>query len=275
MLQSYEGVVAAETGHVSVHEAGAIEFSGHKVLTIPSHLGKIDVAELSQYVENFYNDGNHENMVFPGMVYISQPTEYGTLYTLDELTGIREICDKHQMHFFIDGARLGYGLASRDADVTLQDIARLSDVFYIGGTKIGALIGEAVVFTKETPSHFVTRIKQHGALLAKGRLLGIQFSELFTNDLYMSISRHAIDMAEQVKELLHEYNFKFYLESPTNQLFVILHNDDVKRLSEHVRVGFWESYDADHTVVRFATSWSTTQAHIDELRIILGDFGNK
>lgn len=142
MLQSYEGVVAAETGHVSVHEAGAIEFSGHKVVTIPSHLGKIDVAELSQYVENFYNDGNHEHMVFPGMVYISQPTEHGTLYTLDELTGIREICDKHQMHFFIDGARLGYGLALRDADVTLQDIARLSDVFYIGGTKIGALIGE-------------------------------------------------------------------------------------------------------------------------------------
>ena len=167
MLQSYEGVIAVETGHISVHEAGAIEFTGHKVLTLPHHNGKIDVNELREYLQTFYADGNHEHMV-----YISHPTEYGTLYTKKELTEISEICKKYEIPLFLDGARLAYGLMAKDTNVTLPDIARLCDVFYFGGTKVGALFGEAVVFTKNnTPKHFVTRIKQHGALLAKGRLV--------------------------------------------------------------------------------------------------------
>ena len=168
LLTSYEGVIAAETGHVSTHEAGAIEFTGHKVLTLPSHQGKIQAAELAAYVDNFYRDGNHDHMVFPGMVYISHPTEYGTLYTKEELTAISDVCRQYQLPLFIDGARLGYGLAAKETDVDLPTIAELSDVFYIGGTKMGAFIGEAVVFTKQnTPKHFVTTVKQHGALLQK------------------------------------------------------------------------------------------------------------
>ena len=182
MLQSYEGVIAAETGHISVHEAGAIELTGHKVLTLPHHNGKINVNEVKEYLQTFYADENHEHMVFPGMVYVSHPTEYGTLYTKNELTEISEICKKYKIPLFLDGARLAYGLMAKDTDVTLPDIARLCDVFYFGGTKVGALLGEAVVFTKNnTPKNFVTRIKQHGALLAKGRLLRVQFDTLFSN----------------------------------------------------------------------------------------------
>ena len=177
---SYAGVVSADTGHVNVHEAGAIEATGHKVLTLPHHDGKIDAAELRDYCTTFYADGNYEHMVFPGTIYISHPTEYGTLYTLDELEALREVCDRFGMKLFLDGARLGYGLTADGTDVTLQDIARLTDVFYIGGTKVGALFGEAVVFPKnDAPAHFLTTIKQHGALLAKGWLLGLQFDTLF------------------------------------------------------------------------------------------------
>lgn len=171
MLRQYEGVVSAQTGHVSVHEAGAVEVTGHKVLTVPSHDGKMDADELDAFVQEFYADGNREHMVFPGMAYISHPTEYGTLYTKAELTRLSDVCRKHRMPLFLDGARLGYGLMSRQADVSLNDIARLCDVFYIGGTKVGALCGEAVVFTKKNmPDHFDNLVKKHGALLAKGRL---------------------------------------------------------------------------------------------------------
>ena len=205
MLQPYEGVVAAQTGHVSTHEAGAIEFTGHKVLTLPEKNGKIRAADLKNLVETFYGDENHEHMVFPGMVYISHPTEYGTLYTKKELEEISEVCHKYDLPLFLDGARLGYGLVSPETDVTLEDIARYTDVFYIGGTKVGALCGEAVVFTKKAPKHFMTMVKQQGALLAKGRLLGIQFDTLFTDDLYTKISRNAIDTAMKLKKALQEY----------------------------------------------------------------------
>lgn len=270
MLHQYEGVIAAQSGHVSVHEAGAIEFTGRKVLILPSHNGKILASELDSFISDFYNDGNHEHMVFPGMVYISHPTEYGTLYSKNEMTEISKVCRKHKIPLFLDGARLGYGLMSNQSDLTLPDIAELCDVFYIGGTKVGALCGEAVVFTKKNmPLHFEHLVKKHGALLAKGRLLAIQFDTLFTDDLYFKISRNAIDRAEELKTLFTKKNYKFFIDSPTNQQFVILENSKLKELQKNVKFAFWEKYDETHTVVRFATSWATTSEKISELEKLL------
>lgn len=204
LLQPYEGVVAAQSGHVNVHEAGAIEFSGHKVLAIPSgrHDGKLAAADVDAFATSFYADPSHEHMVFPGMVYISHPTEYGTLYTAQELRELSAVCHRHHMSFYLDGARLVYGLAAYGTDVTLPLLAALCDVFYLGGTKAGALNGEAIVFPRGAePSHFLTRIKQHGALSAKGRLIGIQFTALLENDLYFRIGRHAIDMAREIRKI--------------------------------------------------------------------------
>ncbi len=267
MLKPYEGVVAAETGHVSVHEAGAVEHSGHKVLTIPGHEGKIDVEELSAYLRAYWEDVNYEHMVFPGMVYISHPTEYGTLYTKEELLAIAKVCNDYRIPLFLDGARLGYGLMSRETDVTLPLIARCCDVFYIGGTKVGALCGEAVVFPKKNmPPHFMTMVKQKGALLAKGRLLGVQFDTLFTDDLYFKISGHAIEMAEKVKEIFRNKGRRFFIDSPTNQQFIVLENEEIGRLKEHVKFDIWEKYDESHTVVRFATSWATSDEDVERLR---------
>ena len=270
MLKPYEGVVSAASGHVSVHEAGAIEFTGRKVLTIPSHDGKMLASELDSFITDFYADGNHEHMVFPGLAYISHPTEYGTLYTKSELEALREVCHKHKIPLFIDGARLGYGLASYATDVTLRDIAQLCDVFYIGGTKVGALCGEAVVFTKENkPAHFDNLVKKHGALLAKGRLLGVQFDTLFSDDLYFKISKNAIERAEELKQAFREKGYRFFIDSPTNQQFVILENEKMKELQEQVAFSFWEKYDDAHTVVRFATSWATTSESVQKLREML------
>ena len=267
MLHQYEGVVSAQTGHVSVHEAGAIEYTGRKVLTLPAHNGKMDAAELDSYINDFYADGNHEHMVFPGLVYISHPTEYGTLYTKSELEKLSEVCHSHNIPLFMDGARLGYGLQSKQTDVTLKDIANLCDVFYIGGTKVGALCGEAVVFTrKNMPLHFEHLVKKHGALLAKGRLLGIQFDTLFTDDLYFKISKNAIERVEELKEIFTEKGYKFFIDSPTNQQFVILGNSKLNELQKNVKFSFWEKYDDSHTVVRFATSWATTKEKIAELK---------
>lgn len=272
MLAPYEGVVAAETAHVAAHEAGAIEYSGHKVLTIPQHEGKILAEELETFLRKFWDDENHEHMVFPGMVYISHPTEYGTLYTKNELENLSAICEAYQIPLYMDGARLGYGLMSSNTDVTLSVIARCCDAFYIGGTKVGALCGEAVVFPKNnTPKHFLTRIKQHGALLAKGRLMGIQFDTLFTDDLYFVLSRHAIDMAEHLKEGLLEKGISFYLESPTNQQFLLLTDEQIERLKHEVSFSFWEKPDEDHTVIRLATSWATTKEQVDELIEVIGN----
>lgn len=265
MLKGFEGVAAADTGHVAVHEAGAVEYTGHKVLTIPHHSGKIDPGELKEYLEGFYQDANHEHMVFPGMVYLSHPTELGTLYSRKELEEISQICREYEIPLFLDGARLGYGLMSSDTDVTLQDVAQLCDVFYIGGTKVGALCGEAVVFPEKAPRHFLTSVKQHGALLAKGRLLGIQFDTLFTDNLYFDISRHAIERAEELKRVLQEKGCTFAWESPTNQQFVILEDSTVRRLKEHVVFSFWEKADDTHTVVRFVTSWATRKEEIEEI----------
>ena len=280
LLEPYEGVVAAQTGHVAAHEAGAIEFSGHKVLTLPSipeesgeaeaihsdQIGKIRATDLEKLLKDFYADDNHEHMVFPGAVYISHPTEYGTLYSKAELEELSAICKKYEIPLFLDGARLGYGLMSSRTDVTLQDIARLVDAFYIGGTKVGALFGEAVVFPGKVPTkHPVPIIKQHGALLAKGWLLGLMFDTLFTDNLYMDISRNAIDKAEKLRAELVKKGYKLFIDSPTNQQFILLDDDRLKELSEHVRYGFWEKFDDTHTIIRLATDWATTDEDIEEL----------
>lgn len=266
LLKEYEGVLSTQTGHVNTHEAGAIESTGHKVLSLPQSEGKIQSEFLEQYLQQFYQDANHDHMVFPGMLYISHPTEYGTLYSKKELIDLYRICRHYTIPLFVDGARLGYGLMSRDTDVTLPDLAALCDVFYIGGTKVGALCGEAVVFPKHNmPEHFLTMVKRRGALLAKGRLPGIQFDALFTDDLYFEISRHAIDMAQQLKKIFKDNEIPFYLESPTNQQFVILENNQMKELQKNVAFSFWEKFDENHTVVRFVTSWSTTQGDLDML----------
>ncbi|MCI8854534.1 MAG: aminotransferase class V-fold PLP-dependent enzyme [Lachnospiraceae bacterium] len=269
-LRQHEGVAAAKTGHVSIHEAGAIERTGHKVLELPEQRGKLDPRELTEYLEKFWQDENYEHMVFPGMVYLTHPTEYGTLYTKKELEEISGICHKYKIPLYLDGARLGYGLASRETDVTLPLIARCCDAFYIGGTKVGALCGEAVVFPKgNMPPHFLTLVKQRGALLAKGRLLGIQFDTLFTDELYLTISRHAIEMAELLKEVLREKGIAFFLESPTNQQFVILENGRMEELKKQAAFSFWEKLDETHTIVRFVTSWATRREDIEKLREIL------
>lgn len=266
----YAGVVAATTGHVNVHEAGAIEFTGHKVLTLPHHDGKIDADELDEYCATFYADGNYTHMVFPGCVYISQATEYGTLYTLAELEAIRKVCTKYDMPLFIDGARLGYALTASGNDVTIEDIARLADVFYIGGTKVGAMFGEAVVFTHgNMPKHFVTIVKQHGALLAKGWLLGLQFDTLFTDGLYLRIARHANDAADRIRKVLVERGYTLTFDAPTNQIFVTLDNETSERLQRDVRLGFTEKADDTHTVMRICTSWATTDEQVDELVALL------
>ena len=261
----YAGVVAATTGHVNVHEAGAIEFTGHKVLTLPHHDGKINADELDEYCATFYADGNYTHMVFPGCVYISQATEYGTLYTLAELEAIRKVCTKYDMPLFIDGARLGYALTATGNDVTIEDIARLADVFYIGGTKVGAMFGEAVVFPHGAPAHFMTMVKQQGALLAKGRLMGLQFDVLFTDDLYFSISKNAIVTANRLKAGFAEKGYRFFMDSPTNQIFLVLENAQLAALEGKAKFGFWEKYDDTHTVMRIATSWATRMEEIEQL----------
>ena len=270
VLAPYEGVVSANTGHINVHEAGAIEYSGHKVLTVPHEQGKIKADILEKYLEIFHSDETKSHMVYPGMVYISHPTEYGTLYSLDELTALSGVCKKYDIPLYLDGARLGYGLMSSGTDVTLKDVARLCDVFYIGGTKVGALCGEAVVFThNNAPKGFFTSIKQHGALLAKGRVLGIQFDALFTDDLYFKISRHAIEMADIMRKMFIKKGYKFFIETVTNQIFIILENKKMEELKKSVSFSFWEILDEDHTVVRFASSWATRKEDIEKLSDLL------
>jgi threonine aldolase len=237
------------------------------VLTIPGHQGKIDPAELRAYLAAATTDPNYEHMVFPGMVYISFPTEYGTIYSRQEMQTIHDICCEFHLPLMIDGARLGYGLASPACDLSLPELAQLCEVFYIGGTKVGCFCGEAVVFPRgNAPKHFYTTTKQHGAMMAKGRLLGIQFDTLFTDGLYFEISRHAIDMALQLKALLQEKHCTFFLDSPTNQQFIVLENRKLKELAAHVAFDLWDRVDADHTAIRLATSWATPQEHIEELR---------
>lgn len=270
VLRPWQGVLCAVSGHINCHEAGAIESTGHKVITLPTTNGKITAQQVQEYVEWHRNDESTEHIVQPGMVYISYPTEGGTLYSKAELTELYDVCRRYGLPLFIDGARLGYGVMADGADLTLPEIAHLCDVFYIGGTKCGALCGEAVVFCgMHAPAHPIPRIKQHGALLAKGRLTGVQFEALFTDGLYFEIGRQAIETAQALRRVLHEHGYQFFLETPTNQQFVILPNEDMARIREHAAIEYWEKYDDTHTVVRFCTSWATTQEDIDALAAVL------
>ena len=266
LLRRHEGVLAAESGHINVHEAGAIEAAGHKVLTLPSHEGKIRAEEVDRWIEEFYRDETWPHMVAPGMLYLSHPTEFGTLYTLSEMEAIHAVCQRYSIPLYLDGARLSYALASEENTLTLRDIARLCEVFYIGGTKTGLLFGEAVVITRpELLPHFFTLVKQHGALLAKGRLLGVQFETLFTEELYLRIARQAISTARRLKEALLAKGYRLHIDSPTNQQFFVLPNREIDRLSQYATFELWGPRGKEESVVRFVTSWATTDEQIDAL----------
>ena len=265
ILRPWQGVLSADSGHINCHAAGAIESTGHKVITLPAENGKITAKQVADYVDWHKNDESTEHIVQPAMVYISHPTEGGTLYTKAELTELYNTCRACGLPLFIDGARLGYGLMADGTDVTLADIARLTDVFYIGGTKVGALCGEAVVFPHGAPAHFMTMVKQQGALLAKGRLLGIQFDVLFTDGLYFSISKNAIVTANRLKAGFAEKGYRFFMDSPTNQIFLVLENAQLAALEGKAKFGFWEKFDDTHTVVRIATSWATRMDEVEAL----------
>ena len=266
VLRSYQGIIAAESGHISVHEAGAIEAGGHKVLTLPHQNGKLSAGEIDRYISTYLADETHDHMVMPGMVYISQPTEFGTLYSLEELTAISKVCRNNGLALYADGARLAYALACPENDVTLADLASLCDAFYIGGTKCGTLFGEALVIPKHNfIPHFFTTIKQHGALLAKGRIAGLQFDTLFTDGLYDSIGKTAIDAAAEIRTALLEKGYTLAFPSPTNQIFVTLEKEQAARLSEKAELGFWENVDETHLVMRIATSWATQKDAVDKL----------
>lgn len=266
ILKPYEGVIAADTGHISVMEAGAIEASGNKILTLEGHCGKLEAKLVSDYLESFHNSPYKDHMVFPGMVYISYPTEYGTLYSKQEMIDLYKVCKNYKIPLFVDGARLGYGLQSPECDIDVKEFATLCDIFYIGATKIGALCGEAVVFNNHSrPNHFMTIVKQNGALLAKGRLLGIQFLQLFEENLYFDLSQHAIDMAMKLKQGLLAKDYQFLFDSPTNQQFIIIDNDNYEVIKNQVKIGTWQKYSEDQTVVRVITSWATRSEDVDFL----------
>nr|WP_308612312.1 aminotransferase class I/II-fold pyridoxal phosphate-dependent enzyme [uncultured Dialister sp.] len=269
MLRPYEGVIAASTGHVSVHEAGAIEYGGHKVLTLPAKDGKIGAADIDGLAETYWNDENHEHMVIPAMVYISQPTEYGTLYSLKELEEISAVCRKWKLALYVDGARLAYALSAKGNDVTLKDLSRLTDVFYIGGTKCGALLGEAVVFPKKgTVPHFFTMVKQHGALLAKGWAAGLQFDTLFTGGLYEKLGKKGDETADRIRQALDEKGYVQDVRNSTNQIFITLTHEKARALSKKVEMGFWEN-KGDKVVMRIATSWASTEEETEKLIALL------
>ena len=266
ILAPYQGVISAETGHIACHESGAIEAFGHKVMTITHKDGKISSEDLESAFLKYYNDPTKEHTVMPGAVYISQPTEYGTVYSKAEVAEISKIAHRYKSKLFIDGARLGYALASRENDLSLPDIAKYADAFYIGGTKVGALFGEAVVLTNpDICPAFFTMIKRHGALLAKGRLLGIQFDTLFTDGLYFKIAKNAIDTALYLKNSLADLGYDFFLDSPTNQQFIIINDEKLAEINGKIGFSFWEKTPDGRNVIRLVTSFMTTREQVDEL----------
>lgn len=269
LLRRTEGVISTDTAHINVHEAGAIELTGHKVITLPTHDGKMHASDLEAYLRDFYADDTWTHMVVPGAVYISFSTEFGTIYTLSELTALSEVCHRYHLPLYIDGARLGYGLAA-SADVTLPDIARLADVFYIGGTKMGCLFGEAVVCTN--PSllpQFFTLMKAHGSVMAKGRLLGMQFGALFTDDLYLRIGHHGVALAQRLRQAFESEGYRTFIDSPTNQQFFILPNTLIDALLPSASFEYWGPRGETESKVRFVTSWETTDADIDALQQLI------
>ena len=274
MLRSEEGVIAAESGHINTHEAGAIESSGHRILPIKQRNGKISSSDLVHYLRSFHSDPNRFQMVYPGMVFISLPTEMGTLYSKEELADILGVCREYGLLLYIDGARLGYGLASPLSDLSLPDIARSCDVFYIGGTKNGALLGEAVVFPSgKAPAHFSTIMKRQGGLLAKGRLLGVQFEALFSDDLYSRIAKRGVEQAFRISQVLQKHGIRLWMPVETNQVFAILADSYADRLAKCVIYRYWLRYDETHIVARFVTTWAVSDDDIRNLDIILGLLG--
>ena len=265
-LRPHQGALCAVSGHINVHETGAVEATGHKVLPLPSADGKITAEQVAQAVDAHRNDDSFEHMAQPKLVYISNPSELGTLYSLAELEALSKVCRENGLYLFLDGARMGYGLAATDYDVTLADIARLCDVFYIGGTKVGALFGEAVVISNPAlKEDFRYIIKQHGGMLAKGRLLGVQFDALFENDLYFEISRHAIEMADRIRDCFGELVVSYLVPGVTNQIFPILPDDLLAELSRNFMFTEMERVDAEHRCVRFCTSWATEPENVEAL----------
>ena len=265
-LRPHQGVLGAETAHVQVHESGAIEATGHKVLSLPSKDGKITGQQIRAAVDAHFSDEAAEHMVQPKLVYISNPTELGTIYSLEELEDVSNACRDKGLYLFLDGARLGYGLTAAGNDVTMADLARLCDVFYIGGTKVGALFGEAVVFSNQEMSRdFRYLIKQRGGMLAKGRLLGVQFDALFEDDLYFKISSHANALADRIRETLNKLNVPLLVPTTTNQIFPILPDTLLDALSEHFSFTHQERVDETHRAIRFCTSWATTEENVSAL----------
>ena len=259
LLLPCEGVICVETAHIAVHESGAVEAAGHKVITLPTADSKMKAAALAANMDKFLADETHPHMVQPGMVYITMPTEHGMVYTREELTDIYDTCRRYGLKLYVDGARLGYGLMSDACDYDLEFLAAHCDAFYIGGTKVGAMMGEAVVFSNiPAPKYFFTTVKRHGALLAKGRMLGIQFDTLFTDGLYFRVSRHAIEMASRMRKIFASAGIPLAMDSPTNQQFVILTRHQYDFLSSRIKFEIWEPGESDRIVCRFVTSWATT-----------------
>lgn len=267
LLQGCEGVLSVDTGHINVHESGAVEAFGHKVLVLPGIAGgKMAASQIDDYMRKFLADETYPHMVQPGMVYITLPTELGALYSRKELADIYTVCQQYGLRLYVDGARLGYGLMAEGNDIDLPFLAHHCDAFYIGGTKVGALLGEALIYTNtRAPKYIFTIIKRHGALLAKGRVLGLQFDTLFTDDLYFRVSRHAIDMAQALRRVFAKHGLSLGIDSPTNQQFVILSKEQKQRLAEEIAFEIWEPLPNDHLLCRFVTCWATTEADIAAL----------
>lgn len=267
LLQGCEGVLSVDTGHINVHESGAVEAFGHKVLVLPGIAGgKMAASQINDYMRKFLADETYPHMVQPGMVYITLPTELGALYSRKELADIYAVCQQYGLRLYVDGARLGYGLMAEGNDIDLPFLAHHCDAFYIGGTKVGALLGEALVYTNtRAPKYIFTIIKRHGALLAKGRVLGLQFDTLFADDLYFRVSRHAIDMAQALRRVFAKHGLSLGIDSPTNQQFVILSKEQKQRLAEEIAFEIWEPLPNDHLLCRFVTCWATTEADIAAL----------
>ena len=274
-LRPHQGALCPVGGHINVHETGAVEATGHKVLTCPSDDGKITAQQVKDTVLAHRADGSFEHMVQPKLVYISNPTEYGTLYSLSELEALSAVCRELGLYLFLDGARLGYGLMAKDYDVTMADIARLCDVFYIGGTKVGALFGEAVVISNPAlKEDFRSIIKQHGGMLAKGRLLGVQFDALMTDNLYFEIAGQAVRLADKIRETLDELGVSHLVPGITNQIFPILSDKCLEQLAKEFCFTEMERVSDTHRAIRFCTSWATTEENVEKLCQALRNFVN-
>ena len=270
LLKSYQGVLAAETGHINTHESGAVEASGHRVMALPQREGKLSAQTIRTALEAYDNDAKKDHCVMPGMVYISHPTESGTLYSLAELEAISAVCRAHKVPLYVDGARMSYALASSANDVTLPDLARLCDVFYIGGTKCGALFGEAVVIPKHgLIPHFFSIIKQRGALLAKGFVAGLEFDTLFTDGLYASIGRTAVEAADRIRAALEEAGYPQAYPTHANQIFPVMTREQIQRISEEAELGHWEDLPDGRSIMRITTSWATKESSVDRLIALL------